>query len=134
MPDTDEQHLRLLAIFHYVVAGITFLYACLGFVFIGFGVAMATHPEAFTDQKGPPPEPVLWLMFAMGVGWVVLATALAVCVFLAGRYLNQRRRYLFCMVVAAVQCAFMPFGTVLGVFTIVVLIRPTVKALFQSAA
>jgi hypothetical protein len=35
--------------------------------------------------------------------------------------------------VAALSCAFMPFGTVLGVFTIVVLVRPSVKQLFESS-
>jgi hypothetical protein len=39
-----------------------------------------------------------------------------------------------CFVVAAIECIFMPFGTVLGVFTIIVLSRPSVKALFQSEA
>jgi hypothetical protein len=36
------------------------------------------------------------------------------------------------MVIAAIQCAFTPFGTVLGVFTLIVLVRPSVKALFLS--
>ena len=31
---------------------------------------------------------------------------------------------------AAVECVFMPFGTVLGVFTIIVLMREPVKQLF----
>ena len=31
---------------------------------------------------------------------------------------------MFCLVIAAVQCAFVPFGTVLGVFTIVALQKP----------
>ena len=50
---------------------------------------------------------------------------------LAGRNLARRRRYLFCQVVAGVGCMFMPFGTVLGVFTLVVLSRPAVRNLFQ---
>ena len=35
---------------------------------------------------------------------------------------------------AATMCLFMPFGTVLGVFTIIVLMRPSVKPLFDQAA
>jgi hypothetical protein len=31
---------------------------------------------------------------------------------------------------ACIECMFMPFGTVLGVFTIIVFIRQSVKALF----
>ena len=51
---------------------------------------------------------------------------------LAGRYLARRERYTFCLVVAGVECMFMPFGTVLGVFTIIVLSRPSVKDLFGA--
>jgi hypothetical protein len=35
---------------------------------------------------------------------------------------------------AGVACLFMPFGTVLGIFTIIVLVRPQVKALFDTMA
>jgi hypothetical protein len=35
---------------------------------------------------------------------------------------------------AAIACLFMPLGTILGVFTIIVLIRPNVKALFEQSA
>jgi hypothetical protein len=33
---------------------------------------------------------------------------------------------------AAVACIFVPFGTVLGVLTIIVLTRPSVRALFDD--
>ncbi len=49
---------------------------------------------------------------------------------LAGRKLARRRSWTFCLVVASIECLFMPYGTVLGVFTIIVLLRPTVKELF----
>jgi hypothetical protein len=53
---------------------------------------------------------------------------------LAGRFLAQRVYYTFCFVVAALECIFVPFGTILGVFTIVVLQRSTVKEMFTSAS
>jgi hypothetical protein len=37
---------------------------------------------------------------------------------------------MFCLVMGGVECLFMPFGTVLGVFTIIVLMREPVKQLF----
>ena len=36
-----------------------------------------------------------------------------------------------CMTVAGIQCILMPFGTILGVFTIIVLTRGSVKELFS---
>jgi hypothetical protein len=37
---------------------------------------------------------------------------------------------MFCLVMGGVECLFMPFGTVLGVFTIIVLMQEPVKQLF----
>jgi hypothetical protein len=51
----------------------------------------------------------------------------------AGRSLARRKRYLFCLIVAGTMCVMCnPLGTVLGVFTIVVLLRPSVKELFGA--
>ena len=78
---------------------------------------------------------VLLLLVAPPASGMVFSVTL---IFLAGRFLAQRRHHTFCVTMAAVQCLFMPFGTILGVFTIVVLNRPSVKQLFappaQSAA
>jgi len=64
---------------------------------------------------------------AITLGWT-----LAVFIIIAGRCLAKRKHYMFCLVIAAISCIFMPFGTVLGVFTIIVLMRPSVKELFAS--
>ena len=58
-------------------------------------------------------------------GWVF-----AVCEALAGLFLLKKKRHMFCVVMGGVACTFMPFGTVLGVFTIITLMKPSVKALF----
>jgi hypothetical protein len=51
----------------------------------------------------------------------------------AGYFLAKRKNHMFCLVMAGVSCIFMPFGTVLGVFSIIVLSRPSVKELFSAA-
>jgi hypothetical protein len=50
--------------------------------------------------------------------------------YLAGRFLARRRHHTFCMVIAAVACTFMPLGTVLGVFSLIVLSRESVRESF----
>ncbi len=62
--------------------------------------------------------------------FIVAGWTLAVLTAYAGRSLQTRKRYTYCLVMAGVECIFMPFGTVLGVFTIIVLMRDTVKELF----
>jgi hypothetical protein len=55
----------------------------------------------------------------------------AIVVAFAGRSLSRRNHYWFAFVVACVECIFVPFGTILRVFTIIVLSRESVKTLFR---
>jgi hypothetical protein len=61
----------------------------------------------------------------------VIGIAMAICILIAGRSLAFHKRYSFALVIACVECLFVPFGTILGVFTIVALSRGPVKALFE---
>ena len=79
-----------------------------------------------------PPAIVGWLFIILGGGFFLVGQSLAICIIIAGRFLTQRRRYLFVFVIASCECLFMPFGTVLGVFTIVLLSRESVKAAFDA--
>ncbi|KAF0179068.1 MAG: hypothetical protein FD161_1561 [Limisphaerales bacterium] len=126
----DAEHLRLLTVFHYVVGGLTALFACFPFIHLGIGVFMLLKPEAFKPR--PPPEFLAWIFVVFAAGMILAGWTLALLFVLAGRNLSRRRRYLFCQVVAGVGCIFMPFGTVLGVFTLLVLARPSVRELFQK--
>jgi hypothetical protein len=63
-------------------------------------------------------------LFILG-GWT-----LAILMIVAGRKLARRASRLFCLVVAGIECIFMPFGTILGIFTIIVLMKEPVKELF----
>ena len=57
---------------------------------------------------------------------------MSVLCFLVARRLRQRRSRVLCLVVAAIDCISIPFGTLLGVFTFVVLARPTVMRMFET--
>jgi hypothetical protein len=73
-----------------------------------------------------------WFFIVLASAMIVAGIAFGVSVILAGRFLARRVYYTFCFVMAALECIFVPFGTILGVFTIVVLQRPTVKEMFTS--
>lgn len=128
----DQEHLRLLAIFHFVCAGLVALCACIPIIHLALGVMMLFAPEIFGPGRDQPPR-VIGLLFVLIAGlFIVLGWMLAGLLAWAGRCLLRHKAYTFCLVMAAIACLFMPFGTILGVFTIIVLIRPTVKALFEQ--
>ena len=129
----DEQHLRLLSIFHYVVAGLIGLFALFPVIHLVMGVALMTGRFAADgDESGTRLVGTFFVIFA--AVWIVAGLTLAVMLAVAGSNLGRHQRYTFCLVTAGVSCIFMPFGTVLGVFTIIVLMRDSVKRLFGNTA
>ncbi len=127
----DQEHLRLLSIFHYVVAGLSALFACIPLVHLTLGLFFIFASDKMTGPGQPPPPAFIgWFFVILAAGFILAGWTFAICVLYAGRCLAKRKRLLFCQVMAGIECAFMPFGTVLGVFTLLVLTRASVKPLF----
>ncbi|MCY7313071.1 MAG: hypothetical protein LH491_05450 [Pseudoxanthomonas sp.] len=126
----DVEHLRLLVIFHYLVAAMTALFSLFPVIHLAFGLGMVSGRLASND---PHAELVGWVLVGVATAFILGGLALAGFLAYAGRCLARRRRHTLCMVVACASCLLMPFGTVLGVFTLVVLTRPSVKLLFDQA-
>ena len=130
----DSEQLKLLAIFHYLFAGL----AVFGLAFLVFHYLLMSSfmhdPSAWSGNggSGPPPRAFLdlfiWFYLFMGF-FFVMGGALNLA---AGRFLLQRRRRLFCQIVAGLNCLQMPFGTLLGVFTLVALGRDSVRTAFKD--
>lgn len=128
----DESHLKTLSIFHYVLAAASAFFS--SFFLIHFFLGAAIMGGALAHGRNPPPAPLGILFMAIGGVAVLLGWSFAACLIVAGRSLARRRRHTFCVVVAALCCVLCnPLGTVLGVFTLIVLLRPSVKALFETA-
>ena len=129
----DEEYLRLLAIFHYVVAGMAALFSLFPVFHLLFGLFMILGQSRFPSNGGPPIAFMGLFFVVFALTFIALGLTFAAFVFVTGRFLAHRKHYTFCLVMAAVECIFMPFGTVLGVFTIITLVRDTVKRLFGTS-
>ena len=125
--DQDREQLRLLTIFYYIWAGLQSLGGLVGLAFIGVGAFIASSPQI--AQANNPPPPWFGAIFAgLGACLVVTVEAAAVLSFLTGRFLSRRQHRTFCVVISALNCMSLPLGTALGVFALVVLQCPSVKA------
>lgn len=123
----DEQQLNLLGIFHYIVGGITALFACIPMFHLAIGIAILSG--AF-DGQVPPPRVMGWFFVIIPAVLILAGWTLAGLIIAAGKRLQRHTSWMFCLVIAGLECLFMPLGTVLGVFTIIVLVRGSVKELF----
>ncbi len=129
MSTSDKDTLHLLSIFHYIMAGIIALFACIPLLHFALGITMTVGGMA--EQ-----EPALGFMGAIFSGIsgliILLGWGLAVLVFLAGRNLDKQTKYQTCLFGAAVLCLFMPLGTILGVITLVTIQSDSVRELFNQ--
>lgn len=87
-----------------------------------------TNPKLLSSAHGPmPPQQILQLFIVIYlVGGVVLLLA-SVGNILSGIFIQRRTHRIFSMTVAGLNCLQVPIGTVLGVFTIVVLGKDSVR-------
>jgi len=129
----DEDHLNLLSIFHFVSAGL----ALLGIMFLMLHFAlmhfMFTNPAMWQNQKGGPPPAQFFIIFIFiyvaGGIWLMASAILNV---MSGLFLHARKYRTFSLIIAGINCVHVPLGTVLGVFTIIVLVREPVRQLYEA--
>jgi hypothetical protein len=128
----DEDGLRLLALGHYILAGLETLVGFAPSFHLAMGLWLLTSDVA-KAKNGTPALLFGGFFTLIAVTWMLLAWSLAACVLTAGRSLADRKRRTFCLVVAGIEAMLcIPFGTVLGMFTIIVLLRPAVRDVFEA--
>ncbi len=127
----DEQQLKLLSTLHYVWAAFQAFTGLIGVIFIAAGAFISLMPHV-AESKNPPPAWFGPLFAGLGIIVFVLVEAMAVLTFLVARYLSRRTHHTYCMVMAAINCLSLPFGTALGIFTILALQKASVRAMFDG--
>ena len=129
-PNPDADNLQVITILHYVLAGIMGMFSLFPVFHVAMGIALVAG--AFPEpQNGEPPPAFLGWIFILFPGSMMLAGfSMAALVAYAGRSLQLRTRYMYCIVIAGIESMFMPIGTLLGVFTIVLLMKPNVREMF----
>jgi quinol-cytochrome oxidoreductase complex cytochrome b subunit len=127
----DREQVKLLAIFHFVFAELAF--AGIGFLCVHYAFmhTIFSNPDMWKSQpQTMPPKAFLdafvWFYLFMGV---ILLIGLVLNV-LSGLFLLRKRNRLFSLIIGGLNCLQIPFGTALGMFTILVLSRDSVRQLY----
>ena len=136
VPDADSDHLRLIAIFHFVLGPIQLLFALFPLVYVAIGILFVSGviPSDPHQSNGGDPEVIGWVFIAFGTAFTVIAGLFGALTLYSGFQIRARRRRMFSLVAAGINCVHFPFGTALGVFTLIVLLRRSVEALYRSTA
>ena len=133
--NNDINFLKLLSIFHYIMGGAIAFLALISAIYLIRGILFIVSPESF------PIESIMILItpghklseyiftFINGI-YFILGVIFAIAVIRSGRFLRLHKKYWFSFVIACLLCCIVPFGTVLGILTLIVLSRKSVKELY----
>jgi len=127
----DASHLSLLSAFHYVLAGLSLL--CLGGLFLHYHIMKLVTQ----NPKTLPPAPFdmqeffdIFLLFYILAGiYLLLITILNL---LSARFIANRKHRTFSLIVSGMNCVQFPLGTILGIFTFIVLFRISIRNSYLS--
>jgi hypothetical protein len=126
--DQDTANLKTLSIFWYILSALQALVGCVvaGYivlvVMMGVGMASTGQPD---DAKAG--AAFGGFFGCIGLFILVIWWGLSLLNFIVARSLPRRRRRTLCFVMAVWVCFMAPLGTVLGIITLIVLSRPSVK-------
>ena len=134
----DLGHLKLLVIFHWI-------FAALGvfglFLMFGHYSFMSTFFSAILENEDLRQGEMLtpFSMFEGIAKWFYVISGLfsvlsTIANVISAVALTKRKWRMFSIIVGGVNCMSVPLGTILGVFTIVVLLRDSVCELYDKKA
>lgn len=131
----DRDHLKVLSIFHFILGGLAALAALFPVIHLALGIGLVGgfFPGEALPAADSPELFVGWFFVVLASLLIVAFLAFAAMAIRAGANLANARGYDFCIAIACVECLIVPFGTMLGVISLVILLRPSVKQLFGVA-
>ena len=130
-PERDQASLRLLSLFHFIYASVAGLAGLLVLATLAIGCCIASAIVHF----GKLPAGAHFVGGTLATALVAIAGlifAQAAVVFLSGVGLRRGEARWFSRWAAWLTIINVPLGTVLGIYTLRVLSRPSVQAFYQS--
>ena len=131
----DEEQLRLLSFFHYVSGAVTIAFSSMFILHLIFMAYFSSNPEIF---KAEDAEHALNMAGAMKVFVFIFAILIVfgitygICEIMSGVFIKRRTNRLFSFIVAIPRILFIPYGSILSIFTLILLDRRSVKAMYES--
>ncbi len=133
-PQDDEGHLNILAICTFCYAGLIGLFGLFFSIYLILGIVMAGSAVSTGGSSAGAEATVGGIFIVIGALAMLFMWGKAALLIWSGLSLRKRTRPTLSFVVGCISCMNIPLGTTLGIFTIMVLNRPSVKALYAQRA
>jgi hypothetical protein len=127
----DEEHLKVLSLGSVVSAVVCTLFSLFGvfctFMGIMAGALLSRILETTAQPaQGPPPAFIGWVLADFGMAILLLTMGTGAAKFRAAWCVKHRTWRTFCMIIARINRLEFPYGTALGLFSLIVLGRDSV--------
>lgn len=144
--DRDLKHLKILSFGYYFCAAVCGLIFMLPLLYIftahlqvmtestAMGMSWYLHGDPNIGemfQQGQTNSFFMVFVMIFGFGFGLPLLAMIIANYYCAKSLRRQKNYTFCLVMAGLNTASPPFGMVLGIFSLVVLLRDSTKSLFQ---
>ena len=162
LPVAEEQQtiarerLRLLSLACYIRGGIVAAFSSFFLIYVVFMFGITLIPDSAwtnqapkssptqglysltptptpTPQPQPPPKAFFRIMAGMFGFFVLLGWTLRGLTAYAGWCVHKRKHKVFIYIIAALNCVFIPYGTLLGIALIMVMSSPAARSEFEGA-
>ncbi len=129
----DSDNINLLSIFQFIFAGLTLVSLAFLYLHYLFMHEFLMKSEVWKQMNMNITQQQLFAI-VIGFYWVagVLMFICSLLNVLSGIFMRQRKARVFSLVVAALNCLHIPLGTLLGIFTLVILSRYSVAELYRT--
>ncbi|QDV48786.1 hypothetical protein [Gimesia fumaroli] len=124
--ERDKRHLQILSKLQ-IIYGILNLFV--SFYFYKVTSVMVRDYQKVLEESNP--EVQVGLLLGFGFILFLLGVVVLFCIILTGQSLARYENYQYCLIIAVLECLIFPIGTILGIYTILVLRRASVKELFS---
>jgi uncharacterized integral membrane protein len=127
----DADRLEWLPMMYWVSGGVGVLFSLYFLIYVVMGVTIAAIPT--TSDESAPPAIIGWMIAGMGLVGFVLIALLGVLRIMSGFWIRARKHRVAIMVIAGISCLEIPYGTLMGVVTFMILGRKSVAELFNGS-
>jgi hypothetical protein len=130
----DSEHLRLLRIGYFISAATNLIWVFFPLIYVVMGAFMLFG--GFDDGKSSnaPPRSIGLVFIFIGMGISLISVTFSVLKLLTAQAIGKRKWKGLIFTTAAISCLGIPWGTALGVLTLIVITRPSVASQFTNTA
>lgn len=127
----QNEKLNTLAILHYVAGGLGCLFSCFPLIHVAVGIFVLNNPEQ--NPNNPPREFIGYLFAGIGLLFFIMGQIIAGLTIYSGKCIKNQVKHKFSFILSCILCVCIPFGTALGIYSIITLQKEEIKNLYNNA-